>query len=117
MNKLKSWLRAKFASYKMKDVLLAGVATMMLLVGLATCEYVVGETIVDIGFGFEFDDPKVFGDNPVGIVRLRQEIPYMPGVFIGYEHHSSIPDENDRNVYDGIEIMIEAPFFRRGGCR
>lgn len=78
-----------------------------------------GETIVDVGFGFEFDNPKVFGDNPVGIVRLRQEIPYMPGVFIGYEHHSSIADENDRNVYDGIEIMIEAPFFRRsnGGCR
>lgn len=107
-------LMAKYPRAKW-DLILACTCVFIILGALTILQKAFGDTIVDIGFGFEADAPKTFGGNPVGIVRLRQEI--FDGIYVGYEHHSSVADENDRNVYDGLEIMLEAPFFRKGGCK
>lgn len=97
------------------DLILATACVFLLLGALSIYQNAFGETVVDVGFGAEFDDQHTFGRNPVGIVRLRQKL--FDGVYVGYEHHSSVADENDRNVYDGIEVILQTVFFgEKGGC-
>ena len=115
---IKDWL----LRFREGDLLVAGVAILVLLFTLgfiSKCAYsdtpIISKIKVDTAFGIEFDDPKVYGRNPVGIVNLRLYALDTP-MYIGYTHHSSAADQDDRNVFDGLSIGATFTFGPRG-CR
>ena len=99
------------SNYKAKDLFFAGTLLMIVLCGLALCEYAVGETIVEAKFQYE-PDKSVFGPNPVGTINIKQM--FFENFFIEYEHHSNVRMENDPNVYDAVGVGMQAVFFKKG---
>lgn len=67
--------------------------------------------------GLAYDTQHTMGKNPACIVRIRQPIGFWKippeWLLIGYEHHSSCPDQHDRNTVDQFEIVAKIPLGRR----
>jgi hypothetical protein len=62
--------------------------------------------------GMAYDASHTVGSDPACIVRIRQ--PLIPDrLFVGYEHHSSCRDQDDKNVIDQIEVMAKIPLGRK----
>lgn len=66
--------------------------------------------------GLAYDIQHTVGNDPACIVRIRQPIGFgrlePDWLVLGYEHHSSCPDRNDRNTIDQIELTAKIPLGR-----
>lgn len=61
--------------------------------------------------GIAADRANTVGSNPACIVRVRQ--PVWPGrIVVGFEHHSSCPDQRDRGEINQWEVMAIIPLGR-----
>lgn len=67
--------------------------------------------------GVAYDFQETVGGNPACVVRIRQPIGFGPiepdWLLLGYTHHSSCPDLNDKTTVDQIEIVAKIPLGRR----
>jgi hypothetical protein len=67
--------------------------------------------------GLAYEVAGTVGNNPVCVVRLRQPIGFgklePDWLMIGYTHHSSCPDLNDRATVDQLEVVAKIPLGRR----
>lgn len=70
---------------------------------------------MEVGLGYDVSD--TVGNNPQCIVRIKQPIGFgklePDWLTIGYNHQSSCPDKNDREVVDSLELIAKIPLGRR----
>lgn len=69
---------------------------------------------IEAGFGIELDrDKPVMGRDPVGVARVNQTIwrhePTKFELFGEYLHLSSVPDNDDLNTVDQLNLMFRLP--------
>lgn len=66
--------------------------------------------------GLAADYGETVGNNPACIVRIRQPVGFgklePDWLILGYTHHSSCPDQHDRNVVDQVELVAKIPLGR-----
>lgn len=66
--------------------------------------------------GIAWDREQNVGSNPGCIVRVRQPIGPKRRenwLIVGFEHHSSCPDQDDRDEINQLEIVAKVPLGRR----
>lgn len=66
--------------------------------------------------GLAYDYQGTVGHDPACIVRIRQPVGFgklePDWLLLSYEHHSSCPDQYDRNTIDQIELTAKIPLGR-----
>lgn len=104
------WGRAK------KDMFGAITGAVVVILIASVCIFVSGCEVSPehrpwLEAGLAYDRSGTVGSNPACVVRIREAV-IPERIVVGFEHHSSCADQNDRGEINQLEIMAIIPLGR-----